>query len=371
MPVFLDGVLVVNGIFSIPLSTLESPVNETLERSSALPLREYIGSDENRLVKTAVESVLDGQSRYCPLVLHGPTGTGKTMLALGLAERWKEKHPTNPAIVTCGADFARSYAIAVDTDDISELRKRYRKIALFVLDDLHELHRKPAAQDELLHTLDALRDRGATVVLTHRHSPDFDEKLSAGLRSRLAAGLSVPLLVPGGPARRLLLERLAELHSVVLPDSALDLLASNPFVRSNDQLTVPQLNSAVVQLGHVARTKEQAITLDVVKSLLSAEATTRRPTLRAITEKVCKHFSISAPELRGPSRRRNVVRARGVAMYLAWNLTGKSLGQVGTYYGKRDHTTVLHACRKTESLQQSDSAIAQAIDHLSQQLHGP
>ncbi len=107
----------------------------------------------------------------------------------------------------------------------------------------------------------------------------------------------------------------------------------------------------------------------MVKRFLSDDATTRRPTLRLINEKVCKYFSISSPELRGPSRRRNVVRARGVAMYLAWNLTGKSLGQVGAYYGKRDHTTVLHACRKTESLRQNDPAIAQAIDHVNQQLN--
>jgi chromosomal replication initiator protein len=362
--------LVVNGIFSIPLSALESPASEALERSSALPLREYIGSDENRLVKTAFDVLLAGQSRYSPFVLHGPTGTGKTMLAHGLAERWREKHPRQPTVVTCGADFARSYAVAVDTDDISKLRKRYRTISLFVLDDLHELQRKAAAQGELLHTLDTLRDRGATVVLTHRQSPNFDDKLSAALRSRLSEGLSVPLSVPGGPARRLLLERLAAIHSVALPDGALDLLASNPYVRGNDQLTVPQLNSAVLRLGHVARTEKQNITVEIVRRLLSDEADSRRPTLRAICEKVCKYFSISASELRGPSRRRAVVRARGVAMYLAWNLSGKSLGRVGTYYGKRDHTTVLHACRKTESLKQSDPAIGQAIEHISQQLKG-
>jgi chromosomal replication initiator protein len=307
---------------------------------------------------------------YSPLVLHGPAGTGKTMLALGVAELWREEYPDQPVVVTCGADFARSYAIAVDNDDIAELRRRHRKVSLFVLDNLQELHNKQYAQDELHHTLDALRDRRATVVLTHRQPPDTDEKLSAALRSRLAGGLSVPLLVPGGPARRLLLERLATIHSVPLPDSALDLLAANPYVRSHEQLTVPQMNSAVVQLGHVARVHNQNITVDVVRSLLSDEAHSRRPALRAITEKVCKYFSIVAGELRGPSRRRNVVRARGVAMYLASNLSGKTLAQIGNYYGKRDHTTVLHACRRTESLKQSDPAIAQAIERISQQLTG-
>ena len=128
----------VNGIFSIPFSTLQSAANETSRRSSPLPLREYIGSDENLLVKTAVEAVLQGQSDYSPLVLHGPAGTGKTMLALGVAELWREEYPDQPVVVTCGADFARSYAIAVDNDDIAELRRRHRKVSLFVLDNLQE-----------------------------------------------------------------------------------------------------------------------------------------------------------------------------------------------------------------------------------------
>ncbi len=145
----------------------------------------------------------------------------------------------------------------MDTDAISELRKRYRKISLFVLDNLHELHRKQAAQDELLHTLDALHDRGSAVVLTNRQLPDLDDELSTALRSRLSKGLAVQLDVPGMPARRLLLQRLAAIHSVQLSDPALDLLASNPFVRSSDQLTVPQLNSAVLQLGHVAQVQRR------------------------------------------------------------------------------------------------------------------
>jgi chromosomal replication initiator protein len=131
------------------------------------------------------------------------------------------------------------------------------------------------------------------------------------------------------------------------------------------------LNHAIVQLGHVARVEESSIDVDWIRVFLQNQAHEHRPTVRLISGKTAKYFSVTTQQLRGPSRRSQVVRARGVAMLLARNLTGKSLEVIGQYFGNRDHTTVLHACRKTESLRHTDPSISRAMDELRDELTAP
>jgi chromosomal replication initiator protein len=272
---------------------------------------------------------------------------------------------------TCGSDFARSHAYAIDTDSLSDFRGKLSSAHLFVLDDLQQMRQKPAAQEELARLVDLFVDRGTAMLVTTSQPPCVPDGLAAGLCSRLSSGLSVPLLAPGMPARRVLLRRIADMHAVPLSDAAIDLLATGPTGTAADRLTVPQLNHAIVQLGHVARVEETSIDLDDIRVFLQDQAHERQPTFRVISGKAAKYFSVTVQQLRGPSRRSQVVRARGVAMLLTRNLTGKSLDMIGQYFGHRDHTTVLHACRKTESLRHIDPAISQALDELREQLAAP
>jgi chromosomal replication initiator protein len=365
-----NGVWVVSGVFSIPLEAYRSRSNEASGQASprGLELREYIGSDENRLVEFAVQSLFSGHSQYNPIVFFGSTGTGKTLLALGLADRWRHEHPRHRVIATSGIDFARSFANAVDTDGLSAFRAKSRSVDLLVVDDVHLLHAKRAAQEELARLLDALVAREVPILATAARSPAMDDRFVPALCSRLSAGLLVPLDAPGQPARRMLVHRFAELYDVELTDAAIDLLAAGSTERENDRLTVPELCHAVLQLGHLARVGKRTVDIENVRLFLDDQAEERKPDLRSITNKVAKYFSLSTRQLRGPSRRRHVVRARGVAMYLAWNLTNNSLENVGRYFGNRDHTTVLHACRRVQSLQQTDPVITKAVDELSGQL---
>lgn len=325
-------------------------------------LREYVGSEENVLARVAAQTLLSSPERFNPLVFVGPTGVGKSHLALGLVERWKHAHRDRQAIVTTGADFARAYAAAVETDSLADLREKYCAADLMLIDDLQELSGKRAAQQELIHLLDALLAAQRRVVVTARQMPSEIPHFAEGLSSRLSAGLCVPLAAPGTLARRTILAKLTALHHMPLAEPTLNLLTESLAG------TVPQLNHAVVELEHVSRNGKQALDPEAVGEFLSQQSTCLRPSLRTIATTVAKYFRLKSADLKGPSRQTGVVQARSVAMYLARRLTDETLEQIGKQFGGRDHTTVLHACRKTKRLFETDTETRHVVEELINQI---
>jgi chromosomal replication initiator protein len=221
---------------------------------------------------------------------------------------------------------------------------------------------KLSAQEEFIHTLDALLAEGRWVIVTASAAPAELPGILPALRSRLMAGLTIGLAPPGPKTRLAVLQQLAALKNIDLPESVAQALA--------DGLAgaVPELAGALLQLMMRARLDNDQIDLPAVKRYLARQKRTRRPTLHEIALATARHFSLKLADLRSPVRRRALVTARGVAVYLARHLTGDSLDEIGSYFGGRDHTTVIHSCRKTEEMLQTDPAIRQAIDKLQKDL---
>lgn len=355
----------VSGVFLIPLDAHHSAAKlpSSKSNSAALPLREYIADAENPLVRIAAEAAFapGSATNYNPLVLVGPTGTGKSELARGIVRRWKHAHEHRKSLKVTGADFARNYASAVDTDSMPDFRDRFRRVELLLLDDVQELAGKDAAQNELSRILDDLTSRGRLVVVTSHQLPAETACLCAALASRLSAGLTVPLTAPGSAARREILQRLTSAHEVSFSRDALEILADGL------PATVPQLNHAIVTIRSELPTGQHEVNAKHVRQFLQRLTETQKPALRDITARVARYFQIKTSDLKGTTRRQAVVQARGVAMYLARRLTDKSLLEVGRHFGGRDHTTVLHACRKTESSLQTHSTTSLAISELLRQ----
>ncbi len=353
---------------------------------------EFLAGPENRLAAVAVQSLLDERpSRYNPLVFYGPSGTGKTHLAHGLAQRWngvvqhldghagrKTTHDRqtggNPdrgrsgdssaaggsaadgsVVYATAAEFSQSLNAAIDANTTAEFRRRMRGASLLVVEDLTQFASRRVAQQELVHTLDAILDNNGQAIFTSRAVPEKIPGLSPALCSRLASGLAVPLVPPAAAARLACIQRIAELRGVALPTAAARILATGLMSRR------PNYSAPSPSLHLQSELDGQPIDPARVRRWLAERQLRLRPSLRTIARLSAKYFGLRVAEFTSPSRRRSVVQARAVAMYLARQLTGKSLEQVGTHFGGRDHTTVLHNCRSIDLRVRGDPTTRRAV----------
>jgi chromosomal replication initiator protein len=355
--------LVVTGVVSIPLIGADGTVQGEVLPASRQLLREFVAGPENHLLQVVVDSLCGQGDLYSPLVIYGTSGVGKTLLARGLAERFRDQHDHDVVVkVITGADFARGYANALENRTIDDFRHECRTVDLFVLDDLTEMLTKRAAQQELCRTIDAIENNGGRLLVTTKQNPAAMSSLAAALRSRLTGGLVVPVSLPGAAARRVLVTRLGDAHGMELPQRSARILADGLAV------SVPQLQGALLEIR--ALQQEGPITALSVRRYLALRDNHVRLTPRPIIAAVGKHFGVKVAELKSPSRRQALVAARGVTMHLIRKLTNASYQQVGRALGGRDHTTIIHSCRKTEQRIRQDRATRQAVETIENGLLG-
>ena len=333
--------------------------------SSAALIAGLVLGPENQLTRVALEAILaGGDLLFNPVVLYGPSGVGKSHLATGLVAAWKGRFRQRPAIYLPALDFARELADAFDAHAVDDFRQRYGRAWLTVLDDVQLLAPKQAAQREVASLLDASIDCGKRLVLTCSMAPEHLEGFLPSLVGRLVSGLCVEMVLPSADTRRVLLDQFAREHSIALDDSVASILAEG--------LGTPAagLGRALMELHVAANIVGEGITPQRAREYLAARDTPSRATLSQIARVTARHFSLKVAELRSPSRRRAVVRARDVAMYLARTLTRTSLKKIGTYFDGRDHSTVSYGCWKTERLLEADPAIDDAVRTLRRCLEG-
>ena len=358
----------ISGIFTIPLPDEAAVAQGSVPPAGAIVAERCRHSlhrrSRNALVRIVAESLLgepstnesstSSGSRYNPIVLYGATGMGKTSLVQALAAQRSASRPNDSAFVTSGADFARAYAHAVETDGIDDFRERYARCELVVIDDLHRLGTKLAAQQELISLIDRCVQRGALVVATLRNLPAETRGLMPGLASRLAGGLIVPLVPPHAEARRVIVEQIVAAHEIPLSSELIDRLANPPAGERTPFSTAVQLRHAVLQLAGRAHAQNRSLDAALVAELSAEHVPEAKQLGRQIIAAVAKQFQLPQAELKSATRKQAMVQARGLAMHLCRQLTGASYAEIGRWFGKRDHTTVMNACRRTESWLESD-----------------
>lgn len=313
---------------------------------------QFIVGPENYLLRRFLDWTESQPPPFNPLVLHGPTGTGKSHLLHGLISYRRGRQGESPDLLVTGADLARSFARAVELDSLAEWQTRYREADLLAIDNLSELAGKTAVQQELIATLDARVDRQRLVLVTSRESPWDWNWLLPALRSRLEGGLTIPLALPSPVTQEFLLRRW-------LPDQA---LAGSVLPSDQRQalVTISWLKQAIRRQQWAATQTESLAT--------PSEQPTGTPSISAIVRLVARHFRLRSADLLGPSRRQTTVHARGVAIYLTRTLLDLSFEEIGRHFGRRDHSTVLHAYHKVAEALAANAALQGEVRHLQHQL---
>ena len=332
---------------------------------------QFIVGPENSLVRVLVDGVIQGGLKHNPIVLCGPMGVGKSTLAHLLAYRRVETQSLTHPVVTTGSDLARALAHAADTNSIADLRTRYHRCDLLLVDDAHRLAGKAAAQQFLATTVDILIRRGILVLVVLPQLPQEAHGLIPTLASRLGGGLVVPLAPPEALARAALVRQFAGELGVMLDDELVSCLAT-PIAKRNRN-TIPQLRHAVMQIGAAAQAKrgisrEALLNESLLADVLDPEIPDAKIVFRKATSAVAKHLHLTVGQLRGKSRQQAIAEARCLAMSLCRRLTAASYAEIGRHFGNRDHTTVLHACRKAQRMMAADASLARLVDDLANQI---
>jgi chromosomal replication initiator protein len=332
-----------------------------------LTFENFVVGKSNELAQAAAIRVAEAeQVPFNPLFLYGGVGLGKTHLMHAIAWHIRRKKPERRVIYLSAEKFMYQFIRALRNKSTMAFKERFRTVDLLMVDDVQFIIGKESTQEEFFHTFNALFDQNRQVVLSADKSPSDLQGLEERMRTRFGWGLVADIHPTTYELRLGILQTKAEQATVPIPQKVLEFLAHR--ISSN----VRELEGALTRIVVHASLIGQPITLETTQELLKdlLRANDRRVTIEEIQRRVAEHFNIKQADMQSPRRARQVARPRQVAMYLAKQLTTRSLPEIGRKFGGRDHTTVMHAVKKVEELCAADAGFSEDVDLLKRMLEG-
>lgn len=341
--------------------TAEPVVKHTSYLNRGFTFENFVEGKSNQLARAAAWQVADNPKHgYNPLFLYGGVGLGKTHLMHAVGNHLLKKNPNAKIVYLHSERFVADMVKALQMNQINEFKRYYRSVDALLIDDIQFFARKERSQEEFFHTFNALLEGGQQVILTSDRYPKEIDGLEERLKSRFGWGLTVAVEPPELETRVAILMKKAEQARIDLPPDAAFFIAQR--IRSN----VRELEGALKRVIAHAHFMGREITIELIreslKDLLALQD--KLVSIDNIQRTVAEYYKIKVADLLSKRRTRSVARPRQVAMALSKELTNHSLPEIGDAFGGRDHTTVLHACRKIAELRESDADIREDYKNL-------
>lgn len=326
----------------------------------------YIEGDCNRVARRAGKTVAEkpGANSFNPLVIYGGVGLGKTHLIQAIGNEVKRLHPNKIVLYVSSEKFINQFMDHSRNNAINDFIHFYQMIDVLVVDDVQFFSKAEKSQEAFFAIFNHLHQSGKQLVLTSDKAPKDLEGVQERLLSRFRWGLSADLQIPDYETRIEILERKMKADGLEMPKEVVKYIAYN--INNN----VRELEGALISLLAQSSLNRREIDIDLAKKVLRnfIKTSSKEITIDTIQKMVCEYFNVSYDKLLQKTRKREIVQARQISMYLAKAFTKNSLKTIGDHFGGRDHTTVIHSCQTVKDLMDTDSIFRENVLELHQKV---
>jgi len=356
-----------------PAEAATAADNNPFDLNGQFRFDNFVVGKPNELAHAAAKRIASGaEIAFNPLFIHGGVGLGKTHLMNAIAWEMKERNAKRRVLYLSAEQFMYRFVQALRFKDTMSFKEMFRSVDVLMVDDFQFIAGKGSTQEEFFHTFNALISENKQVILSADRAPVDIEGLEERIKSRLQSGLIVDVHPADYELRLGILQskyedRLGRSgNNMVLEEGVIEFLARK--ITQNARV----LEGALNRLLAVADIIDQPISIEIAMQNLAEilRASEKKVSIDEILRKVTDHYGLNMSDMLSPRRTRSIARPRQVAMYLAKTMTEHSLPEIGRQFGKRDHTTVIHAVKKVEELQITDTQIVKDIEVLRRQLEG-
>ena len=322
----------------------------------------YIEGDCNRLARSAGLAIAKrpGKTSFNPLVIFGDVGLGKTHLAQAIGNNVVEKFPNKTVLYVSSEKFTNQIIQSIKNNAVNDFVNFYQLVDVLIVDDIQFLENKQKTQEIFFHIFNQLHQNGKQIILTSDRPPKDLNGMEERLISRFKWGLSADLQAPDLETRMAILESKMNQEGIDLPADVIEFICYN--IKNNIRELEGVLVSLIAQSSLNRREIDIILAKEVIKNFVSQ--INKEITVEYIQELVAEHFSVPVDKLQGKTRKRQVVIARQLSMYLAKNLTDKSLKAIGETFGGRDHSTVIYSCRTVQDLMETDVIFKDTVSEI-------
>ena len=325
----------------------------------------FVIGNSNRFATAAAQAVAKNPGNiYNPLFIYGNSGLGKTHLMHAIGNAILESDPDAKVKYVTSETFTNEIINAIQNHTVKDFQEKYRTIYCLIIDDIQFLENKERTQEEFFHTFNALKESNKQIVISSDRHPQNMDKLEERLRSRFVNGLTVDIQPPDLETRIAILRKKAELEHIDMPNDVIQSVATS--IDNNIRMIEGAFNRIVAYADLMHLPIDMKMTATVLESFGSH--TRQNITIENIIKYICTVYGLQEDDILGKKRPKNIALARQVAMYLCRKMTDASLPKIGSSFGGRDHTTVIHACEKIDKMKNEDKGFEAQLQQFEEKI---